>query len=250
MSVERIFIVGDKFQLFAENPHVMAVSELEAILDGDLLNQHNLRFQLGQGVSEEQIGRLLEKTARLKKPWLADFAKPLKAGRKQAHKHQPQNSLISMPRRLTQDSFEVDVLIDEHCAEMSDHVTGQHIQGMVLTEAARQTFLAVSEEFYLHDEPHSSYFVINSLDSQYLRFVFPLPMTILYQVLEHTVSARSGSQRFDVRMSIIQGQQTCCVVNTKFCTYPDAVIAEKEAALAKSAIHSELNPEIAHEKRA
>ncbi|HLA31561.1 MAG TPA: hypothetical protein VJ047_11135 [Pseudomonas sp.] len=48
MSVERIFIVGDKFKAFAENPHVMAVSELEAILDGDLLNQHNLRFQLGQ----------------------------------------------------------------------------------------------------------------------------------------------------------------------------------------------------------
>ncbi|MHA6494892.1 AfsA-related hotdog domain-containing protein [Pseudomonas borbori] len=250
MSVERIFIVGDKFKLFAENAHVMAVSELEAILDGDLLNERNLRFQLGQGVSEEQIGRLLDKTASLKKPWLADFAKPLKAGRAHAHKHQQQNSMISMPRRLTHNSYEVDVLLDERCAEMSDHITGQHIQGMVLTEAARQTFLAVSEEFYLQNEPHSSYFVINTMDTEYLRFVFPLPMTILYEVLEHKVSARSGSQRFEVRMSIIQAQQTCCVVKTKFSTYPDAFIAQKEAGLAVAAIHSELHPEVSHEKRA
>ncbi|VXB94507.1 A-factor biosynthesis hotdog domain-containing protein [Pseudomonas sp. 8BK] len=250
MSVERIFIVGDKFAQFAENAHVMAVSKLEAILDGDLLHQHNLRFQLGQGVSEELVARLLEKAASLKKPWLTDFSKPLKAGRQHAHKHQQHNSMISMPRRLSHDSFEVDVLLDDRCAEMSDHMTGQHIQGMVLTEAARQTFLAVSEEFYLHNESHSSYFVINNMDVEYLRFVFPLPMTILYQVLDHKISERSRSQRFEVRMSVIQAQQICCVVKTKFSTYPDALIAEKEAGLAKQAILSELNPEIVHEKSA
>ncbi|MCZ4324355.1 AfsA-related hotdog domain-containing protein [Pseudomonas anguilliseptica] len=250
MSVERIFIVGDKFAQFAENAHVMAASKLEAILDGDLLHQHNLRFQLGQGVSEELVARLLEKAASLKKPWLTDFSKPLKAGRQHAHKHQQHNSMISMPRRLSHDSFEVDVLLDDRCAEMSDHMTGQHIQGMVLTEAARQTFLAVSEEFYLHNEPHSSYFVINNMDVEYLRFVFPLPMTILYQVLDHKISERSRSQRFEVRMSVIQAQQICCVVKTKFSTYPDALIAEKEAGLAKQAILSELNPEIVHEKSA
>lgn len=249
MSVERIFIVGDKFELFAQNAHVLAISELEAILDSDLIRP-NLRFQLGQGVSEERIARLLEKTASLKKPWLTDFVKPLKAGRELAHKHQQANSMISVPRRLSHDSFEVDVLLDEQCAEMSDHVTGQHIQGMVLTEAARQTFLAVSEKFYLQDEPHSSYFVINTMDTEYLRFVFPLPMTILYEVLEHRVSERSQSQRFEVRMSVIQAQQTCCVIKTKFSTYPDALIAEKEAGLAQQAILSELNPEVAHEKRA
>ena len=72
MSVERIFIVGDKFELFAKNANVLAVSELEAILDSDLIRPH-LRFQLGQGVSEERIARLLEKTASLKKPWLTDL---------------------------------------------------------------------------------------------------------------------------------------------------------------------------------
>ena len=249
MSVERIFIVGDKFKLFAENTHVMAVSELEAILDGDLIHP-NLRFQLGQGVSEEQVTRLLEKAARLKKPWLTDFAKPAKAGRELAHKHQQQNSMISVPRRLSHDSFEVDVLLDERCAEMSDHITGQHIQGMVLTEAARQTFLAVSEAFYLQDETESSYFVINNMDVEYQRFVFPLPMSILYEVLDHRVSERSNSQRFEVRMSVIQAQQTCCVIRTKFSTYPDSVIAKKEAGLAQQAVLSELNQEIMHEKRA
>lgn len=250
MSIERIFLVGNKFKQFAENPHVMAVSELEAILDGDLLHERSLQFQLGQGVSEKHIERLLAKTATLKKSWLTDFIQPLKASRKHVHKHQQQNAMISLPRRLSHTTFEVDVLLDERCAEMSDHVTGQHIQGMVLTEAARQTFLAVSEEFYLKEQPGSSYFVIHNMDVEYLRFVFPLPISILYEVHNHSVSARSGAQRFEVCMSLIQGQQTCCVIKTKFSTYPDAVIAEKEAELAKSAIHSQLHPEIAHEKRA
>lgn len=248
MSIERIFIVGDKFKQFAENTNVMLASELEAILDGDLLHERNLRFQLGQGVSEEQITRLLEKTSSQKKAWLADFAKPQKASRQHVHKHRMENSMISLPRRLTRSTFEVDVLLDERCAEMSDHVTGQHIQGMVLTEAARQTFLAVSEEFYLVDQKDSSYFVINNMDVQYLHFVFPLPMSIHYEVLDHSINPRRGSHRFDVSMSVIQGQQTCCVIKTKFSTYPDAVIAEKEGLLAKGAIDSELNMEVRHEQ--
>ncbi|MFT5782046.1 MAG: hypothetical protein ACI9EB_001420 [Pseudomonas sp.] len=248
MSIERIFIVGDKFKLFAKNAHVIAASELEAILDGGLLHERNLRYQLGQGVSDEQINRLLEKTSQMNKLWLADFAKPHKASQQHLHKRQTHNSMISLPRRLTRDAFEVDVVLDERCAEMSDHVTGQHIQGMDLTEAARQTFLAVTEELYLKEQPDSSYFVINNMDVQYLRFVFPLPISIHYQVNAHSISERSGSQRFEVTMTLVQSQQTCCVIKTKFSTYADTVIAEKEAGLAKDVIDCELNQEVAHEQ--
>lgn len=250
MSVETLFIVGDKFEQFASNPNVTTVSELETTLAERARLGRPLRLYLGQGVCEEQLERIQEATQRLHRPWLAAFAKPTRAGRRHVHKHQSHNSMIGLPRRLGRDTFSVDVLLDERCAEMSDHVTGQHIQGMVLTEATRQTFLAVTEEFYLGEQQHSSYFVIHNMDVEYLRFVFPLPMSIRYQVLEHSVSERSGTQRFSVSMDVIQGEQICCRVKTRFATYPDALIAEKEAALALQAIDQEIAREVPHDKLA
>ncbi|WP_071871822.1 AfsA-related hotdog domain-containing protein [Atopomonas hussainii] len=249
MSVETVFVVGNKFKHFAENANVMLFNQLEDALANGQLQPRNVRVHWGQGVAESDINRLLNTYEGLSKSALGGLL-PVRAGRRHVHKHVSHNGMISMPRRLTQTTFEVDVLLDERCAEMSDHVTGQHIQGMVLTEATRQTFLAVTEEFYLKEVAHSSYFVINCMDVEYLRFVFPLPISIHYEVLDHSVSQRSGSQRFDVRMSVIQGQQLCCVVKTKFATYPDAVIAEKEAGLAKAAIAQEIAPEMLHELRA
>lgn len=250
MTVETLFIVGDKFEHFANNQHVTTISRLESHLTVHARHGRPLQLQLGQGLSEDQLELIQETTQRLNRPWLAAFPKPSKAGRRHVHKHQAHNSMIGMPKRVGRDSFSVDVLLDERCAEMSDHVTGQHIQGMVLTEATRQTFLAVTEEFYLGEQPTSSYFVINNMDVEYLRFVFPLPMSIQYQVLEHSISERSGTQRFSVCMEVIQAEQICCRVNTRFATYPDAVIAEKESALAAQAVEQELAREVPHDKLA
>jgi hypothetical protein len=249
MSAKTMFIVSDRFEKFAENEHVISVSAAEALLAQDHGLDHNIRLQLGQGISASRVEQLLSLAESQKKRWMLDFMRLDKAGRSHAHKHDPRNSMISMPRRVGPTTFALDVLLDEECAEMSDHMTGQHIQGMVLLEATRQAFLAVTEEFYLKDDPESSYFVINQMDTEYLHFVFPLPISILYEIEEHRPGKR-GSHSFQVRMSVIQNQKICCVVKTRFSTYHDAFITAKENDLAKAAIDFELYAELHHEKRA
>jgi hypothetical protein len=249
MSIKRMFIVGDRFKRFAQNDQVVSASSAEQLLQAhDPLLDHNVRLMLGQGVSLPRIQRLLDLAEHQNRSYLMDFGCPDKAGRQHAHKHQAYNSMISMPRRIGPSTFTLDVLLDDDCAELSDHMTGQHIQGMALLEATRQAFLAVTEEFYLKDEAESSYFVINQMDTEYRQFVFPLPISILYEVQEHT--CRNHSHKFKVMMSVIQAQQICCVVTTRFSTYYDSFITSKENALAKQILEHELHPEWTREKRA
>ncbi|MET1079291.1 MAG: AfsA-related hotdog domain-containing protein [Pseudomonas sp.] len=248
MSQNRMLIVGDRFEQFAQHPQVLSISAAEALLQGETLD-HNLRLQLGQGISSPRLDGLLGLAESHKKRQLLAFDRPEKAGRQLAHKHDPRNSMISLPRRVGPSSFVLDVWLDEDCAELSDHMTGQHIQGMVLLEATRQAFLAVTEEFYLKDTPHSSYFVINQMDTEYLHFVFPLPISILYEIEDYQAGKRD-THRFQVSMSVIQNETVCCVVKTRFSTYPDSFISSKEEGLARAALEQELYGEAQHEKRA
>jgi hypothetical protein len=61
--------------------------------------------------------------------------------------------MLSLPRRVSESCFEADVLVDDAGEHMSDHVSGQHLPGMVLIEAARQMILAVTEEFFSESLP-------------------------------------------------------------------------------------------------
>lgn len=248
MSVNRMVIVGDRFEQFAGNQQVLTISAAETLLAQNQVD-HNVRLLLGQGVSSSRLESLISLAEGEKKRSLLAFNRPEKAGRGHAHKHDPSNSMVSMPRRVGPSSFLLDVWLDDECAELSDHMTGQHIQGMVLLEATRQAFLAVTEEFYLKDDPASSYFVINQMDSEYLQFVFPLPISILYEVEEHEPGKRN-SHRFQVRMSVIQNEKICCVVKTRFSTYHDSFISAKEERMAVTALEHELYAEVQHEKRA
>ncbi|GAA3915874.1 AfsA-related hotdog domain-containing protein [Litoribacillus peritrichatus] len=234
MSINRFFVVGDKFQNFSQINNVITASELESMLD-DQAVENNFRFYLGQGLSEETTRNLLHKAEQQAKQFLFEFNPLIKSGRELSHKHQERNSMLGFPKKLSESLFEVDMLLDENCDEMGDHVTGYHVQGMVLTEAARQTFLAVTEEYFLGDMKGSSYFVINNLDTEYHRFLFPLPATILYQVKD-SKEKKGGSLYFDIEMSVIQNGELCATVRTKFTTYDNKFLQKKEADLASAAV--------------
>ncbi|ETS33145.1 A-factor biosynthesis repeat protein [Photorhabdus khanii NC19] len=68
--------------------------------------------------------------------------------------------MIGVAEKVNKNLFSLPLLIDERCELMADHQTGQHIQGMILIEACRQTFIAVTEEFYMSDKVGQSYYVI------------------------------------------------------------------------------------------
>src|SRR5690625_2275198 len=63
---------------------------------------------------------------------------PQRASSALSHKHNPKNTLVSMPRQVTADTFELHLMIDEDCELMNDHLSGQHVQGMVLIERSEE----------------------------------------------------------------------------------------------------------------
>lgn len=229
------FVVGEKFREFARNKDVLTVSQLKALtrLPGHLLDTHNV-LMLGQGVPQEDVLSIVngseashDATSRFE---VSDLMRVMdRAPADASHKFEPYNTLIGAPRRKGQDSFEVPFNIDERCELMGDHQTGQHMQGMLVVEAFRQSFLAVTETFFPfgHDK---RYFVINSMNIEFQNFMFPLPAHIDYRILEADVTARRA--RYNTALSAMQNGDQCASAAISFTVYPAEVIAKREAVLA------------------
>lgn len=234
MKARALFIVGDKFQEFAEGKDVLTVQQLKALmrLPGHLLD-HTVLL-LGQGASEEEVLSIVhehksnrEGTPRFE---VSDLMRILdRAPRGTSHKQIPHNTLVGVPRRKSAETFELALNLDERCELMGDHQTGQHIQGMLLVEAFRQSFLAVTDTFFPFGEG-KSYFVINKMQFDFENFLFPLPASIDYRILEADVNQRRA--RYQVEMAALQHGERCATAEIGFTVYPAEVIASKETALA------------------
>ncbi|PHM29439.1 hypothetical protein Xinn_03685 [Xenorhabdus innexi] len=154
-----------------------------------------------------------------------------------SHKHNEVNTLISKPSKITDDIYELDMLIDEGCHLMLDHQTGKHVQGMILMEAARQSFLAVSEEFFIQEEATPRYFVINEMKAAYKRFVFPIPAIIKYKIIDKNTS-NADKMSFTAEMELYQSGLCAATFFVKFTIFPAARISEREGKLAEEAVDS------------
>jgi hypothetical protein len=69
-------------------------------------------------------------------------------------------------------------MIDENCERMNDHMSGQHMQGMVIMEAARQAMIAVTEMYLLPEKGIDYSFISDSLTVSYSNYAFPVKAII------------------------------------------------------------------------
>lgn len=238
MKSRSFFVVGDKFHEFAKGKDVLTVGQLKALsrLPHRLLDTRHV-LMLGQGVPDDEVLAILR--SHESQPELAahfeisDLRRSLtRAASGLSHKHFSHNTVIGTPVRKAADSFELPLLLDERCELMGDHQTGQHVQGMLLVEAFRQSFLAVTEAFFpFGDEP--TYFVINSMHIEFQNFVFPLPAHVDYRVVDADVNPRRA--RYAAAMSVIQEGASCASAAIGFTVYSAQTIAQKEAELAARA---------------
>lgn len=229
------FVVGDKFKAFAEGKNVLTLSQLRSLTDlPDGFMDVRAVLKLGQGVQEEEVREILNRhesrggvKALLE---LSDLHRVKdRADSVISHKRFPYNTLIGSPQKIVEDEFLIPLNIDERCELMGDHQTGQHVQGMIVIEAFRQSFLAVTEAFF-PIESKSSYFVINMMNVSFTSFLFPLPAHVSYRVLEANRSRKRA--RYKVIMSAVQNEVACATAEVSFTVYPDSSIAPKEAELA------------------
>lgn len=244
---ERYFlVVGDKFSGFAEGKYAMTLSQMKGVLalpGGMLAGSDRLVLVPGQGLSDGDMAELAGLAEASPLTGRMDLtlwhAAPKRADGRHSHKRHSSNTTISEPLRVSEDTFEMDVLIDEQGELMSDHQTGQHIQGMILFEAARQSFLAVTEAFYLPQDGERRYFVIDEMSVRYKRFVFPYAAKLRYVVREAETIGRR--HRFSVEAAIIQGGAEAATFTMGFSVNSEARLMQIEAGLAETGLADHLN---------
>jgi len=241
---EIIFVVGDKFHEFGKHESVKTIGELEEMVRTHSFDElpTGSRIVAGQGIREAELHALHDQGIWSLASHGVDISAVLqrrpRASRLQTHKHHLRNAIISHPERLSNDHFQAELLLDERSELMNDHQTGQHIQGMILVEAARQMFLAVTEEYFIGTQSSESYyFVINQISVNFTGFVFPVGANLDYRIKSKDIS-NPARLRFDVTVSIIQGGVSVTEVSFQFAAYHSENIKQKENKQAEKLLQT------------
>ncbi|MGW1210966.1 AfsA-related hotdog domain-containing protein [Streptomyces sp. NPDC002499] len=235
-----LLIVGDRFVGFAAQDDVLTVTQFveEMRLGVYSWDTRPILVRAGQGVTAEEWelvrgqAQLLGLADRLD----LDYRAPALAGRGEAHKHRSCNTLIADLRRDGEDLFSATLRVHNDNELLIDHQTGEHVQGMVVVEAARQMFLAVSERY--HASRHldrSYYYVIESLNTDFENFLFPVDATVVY----HTLRAETDDPdrlSFAAEISLHQAGRRASITTVTYTAFDSPVIEAKEHRRARHAV--------------
>ena len=242
MSTRPILVVGDKFAQFSQLDGAINVSKLAALFDGDAIDgEFPQCVVIGQGVSEGWLSYLKGRVETRGLP--VEFVGEHQIAERDtlgcSHKKQRRNVLITAPQKITDTLFQMLLSVDDECEIMSDHTTGHHIQGMVLTEASRQAFLAVTERFLLPTS-ENYYFVINKFNVTYHKFAFPVSIRIDFEVtsLDQSRGDRLGAK---VAIRFFQNDDLVCDADVEYTAILESRLAEREKKIATSTLEAVLN---------
>jgi hypothetical protein len=227
---KKICIVGDIFKNIADNKAVFTYSSIsELIKNGEI---KDVMLSLEQGVTEQKVYALkrliiennLEDTIELN----SYFDSYSRCNSKLTHKHKDFNTMISDPLKKDADVYHSVLLLDERCAELSDHVTGKHIQGMVLIEAARQVVIAVLEKYFFTKlGARKVKLVMDSFDCSFSNYVFPFAINIRLKITESkSRDGVNGSHRCSVEF--IQNGKVVAEIKRKVSVFDASFIGFKE----------------------
>ncbi|WP_020408466.1 AfsA-related hotdog domain-containing protein [Hahella ganghwensis] len=232
MDQKVIYVVGDPFAEMKRLGNIITVSDLKKQLaEGSTLDEE-ISYVMAQGADRVNEGGFLKFIT-------ADTtqSRPL-ASSLATHKHKSHNILISAPQKVSDVLYRSNVLIDGNCAEISDHSTGLHVQGMVIMEAARQMVTAVTEDHIFPAESRGSYFfVLNQMDANFHRFAFPFAMHIDCRLDRCELDER-GNYSCDYVMDVIQNGQSTATIRIVFKCYDKSLIARKEEKMAAQTLES------------
>ncbi|HCI6203085.1 TPA: hypothetical protein NPO43_002773 [Klebsiella quasipneumoniae subsp. quasipneumoniae] len=207
--MEKLIVVGEKFTDFARrHENVLTVNEFERFVwSGELAGVD--KIVIGQGVQLDDISRTIciirqhyPDTMRQIVNLQDLYYQNNRDHQRLVHKRKKANILITSPEKRDEDSYCARLILQDASELLCDHQTGQHIQGMVLIEAARQTIIATTEKFLLAEAGVAmaeKYFTLSSLQVAFSCFVFPLPVTIVLNVVSRKSSAHG---RFTCECSV------------------------------------------------
>ncbi|CDG18386.1 AfsA-related hotdog domain-containing protein [Xenorhabdus doucetiae] len=230
-----IVVVGDRFAEFSENDNVFTFTQaLKFLSSAKCENDYQVIF--GQGLSKENIEEFKNSLCHgdTRKTLPPHQTHLLKETTRNTHKHKAENILISETIKIGESSYQCHLLIDDDCAEMADHITGQHIQGMVLLEACRQMVNSVSERFLIKTGSEKS-FVLHSMNSEFKEYLFPIASS-MEMTIRHFRRGLKGDFTTECIIAVIQNSTVCLCVTVKFSAIDKGYLSLIERQMAAESL--------------
>jgi len=237
-------IVGDKFKSFADGNTILCHSA--ALENIEFLAKVGQGIFLGQGVSPaeaEDFERRLQSLAGSRFiPVVQAISQ--KVAKELVRKNQDKNVLITSPELIGQRSFSSQLVVDDDCAEMSDAIETEYLNGALLIEAARQMFLActlgynVAPEFAQKMDDLA--FTLSEVKVRYDNFVFPVDTTVKLCFDSIAIKGSTATGRATVKFQ--QFNKLCCEVSFSANAYPTKFLQSLEKRCAhkvKNRLHGE-----------
>lgn len=236
--MRRLFVVGNKVNAHIGIDNCISVNEFLAILKNNSSTAVPVNVVLGQGLSIEDR-HLLVHEINHSSAYYTDNTLSSKNMAEQhlTHKQKKQNILITHPELIEDSRYKSLLYIDERCAEMSDHLTGMHIQGMVLIEAARQMCTAVAEEYWI-PENRSRSFILEQLNTKFIDFVFFGQVDIELKMKKKRELLR-GNFQVMCEVNFIQNNTICVSVDVHLSTMDKTLFANFEQERANVFFNTE-----------
>ncbi|MBD1577964.1 hypothetical protein HC723_16360 [Vibrio sp. S11_S32] len=186
MSINNFYtVVGDDFKLFAKKNKAVTFSNLELLLEKNQIDTLNL----GQGLSKSELVKINE----ISSVKLLNEYNQIPKGL--VHKTNDVNTLISDVIKIGEDSFSFGVQIYKGNEFLLDHITGIHINGTLIIEAARQALVSVLESHY-GDVSIGSRFILNSFKTEFISYVYPIAINgniNIFKTSENKISTTFSS---------------------------------------------------------
>jgi hypothetical protein len=242
-----IHLVGERFATFAANEDVTTVNRFIGNVRSGLYDDlpQPVRLAVGQGVDASDWEVVATELTR--RGLLARFrlpAVPVMVNTKLVHKRSPENVMLADARRRGPLRMAARLCLSDMNELVQDHVTGQHVAGMVLIEAARQLMQLTNHELVVDDDAHA--FVLCSLSASFEGYVFPLGVD-LECALTRLDTSKPARQDYTAEVVISQGGRGQATIRSEYQIVRTRSLARQEAMLAAKSVIAE--PDLAVNSR-
>ena len=194
------FVVGNDFAASCCR-WILSEQQCTGALLGGRLPFEAEAVSFGQGISlksAREIKRLFLGTGRFSPEQIGIpdyFNSKISAAR--VHKSNPDNVIIADFNRVSDSEFACSLFIDARPDILGDHISGRHLPGMLLLEAARQCSIAALEERKAcGDRPGDPRIAVLSWQTFFTQFAYPLPLSLQLRIDTPTVEKECVEEVF------------------------------------------------------
>lgn len=204
-----IVIVGNGFKDFSDKESVWAIDDY--LQDA----QKDISVILGQGLVDKDFEAIKNKVS-------CDVINISQIAKEMTHQQNDRNVLVYNLRNTGKEHFQANIYIRGENDLLQDHITGIHVSGMILVEAARQLFIAsLMNDGYLDDR-----FVLNNIYTSFLSYVFPTE--IIMDLSYRYVKSTKNEKRVIAKVQALQNNTVCAEFEIKSTLIPNKLAAMGE----------------------